>query len=111
MIRPPPRTTRTDTLFPYTTLFRSVYVPMFRPSLSRQYDPPIVVPRPYRQRRFPGSDNQLCITRQIAATHPQLFQPGIGKFNAPILPVAVYLCPRLGPIVRPSCGEKVWPFV
>src|SRR3546814_4362663 len=24
MIRPPPRTTRTDTLFPYTTLFRSV---------------------------------------------------------------------------------------
>src|SRR3546814_18934090 len=24
MIRPPPRSTRTDTLFPYTTLFRSV---------------------------------------------------------------------------------------
>src|SRR3546814_6381027 len=29
MIRPPPRSTRTDTLFPYTTLFRS------RPSGSR----------------------------------------------------------------------------
>src|SRR3546814_7117944 len=26
MIRPPPRSTRTDTLFPYTTLFRSVHV-------------------------------------------------------------------------------------
>src|SRR3546814_1552117 len=26
MIRRPPRTTRTDTLFPYTTLFRSAYV-------------------------------------------------------------------------------------
>src|SRR3546814_10151665 len=25
MIRPPPRSTRTDTLFPYTTLFRSIY--------------------------------------------------------------------------------------
>src|SRR3546814_5091805 len=25
MIRPPPRSTRTDTLFPYTTLFRSQY--------------------------------------------------------------------------------------
>src|SRR3546814_16868211 len=25
MIRPPPRSTRTDTLFPYTTLFRSVF--------------------------------------------------------------------------------------
>src|SRR3546814_18329737 len=27
MIRPPPRSTRTDTLFPYTTLFRSVKLP------------------------------------------------------------------------------------
>src|SRR3546814_2258071 len=26
MIRRPPRSTRTDTLFPYTTLFRSVYI-------------------------------------------------------------------------------------
>src|SRR3546814_19302871 len=31
MIRRPPRSTRTDTLFPYTTLFRSVYkVPLIR---------------------------------------------------------------------------------
>src|SRR3546814_655931 len=28
MIRRPPRSTRTDTLFPYTTLFRSTYVPI-----------------------------------------------------------------------------------
>src|SRR3546814_15779665 len=28
MIRRPPRSTRTDTLFPYTTLFRSVFVCM-----------------------------------------------------------------------------------
>src|SRR3546814_16681612 len=27
MIRPPPRSTRTDTLFPYTTLFRSLHQP------------------------------------------------------------------------------------
>src|SRR3546814_14240542 len=27
MIRRPPRSTRTDTLFPYTTLFRSIYPP------------------------------------------------------------------------------------
>src|SRR3546814_713045 len=27
MIRRPPRSTRTDTLFPYTTLFRSPYLP------------------------------------------------------------------------------------
>src|SRR3546814_14770408 len=32
MIRPPPRSTRTDTLFPYTTLFRS-YVRGLRPPM------------------------------------------------------------------------------
>src|SRR3546814_1311553 len=29
MIRSPPRATRTDTLFPYTTLFRSAWMPIF----------------------------------------------------------------------------------
>src|SRR3546814_1032025 len=33
MIRRPPRSTRTDTLFPYTTLFRSAYPP-FRHALA-----------------------------------------------------------------------------
>src|SRR3546814_10230772 len=54
MIRRPPRSTRTDTLFPYTTLFRSVtrpsslkstqvtgiglnYGPELRPLLARQF--------------------------------------------------------------------------
>src|SRR3546814_18979194 len=31
MIRRPPRSTRTDTLFPYTTLFRSAFAPAARP--------------------------------------------------------------------------------
>src|SRR3546814_20744108 len=37
MIRRPPRSTRTDTLFPYTTLFRSSYTGIvgFRPSTGR----------------------------------------------------------------------------
>src|SRR3546814_10131975 len=34
MIRRPPRTTRTDTLFPYTTLFRSVPAALLRPPLA-----------------------------------------------------------------------------
>src|SRR3546814_19779517 len=34
MIRRPPRSTRTDTLFPYTTLFRSGRSPMDRPSVG-----------------------------------------------------------------------------
>src|SRR3546814_10232054 len=33
MIRRPPRSTRTDTLFPYTTLFRSLDTPAFEPRL------------------------------------------------------------------------------
>src|SRR3546814_10698976 len=44
MIRRPPRSTRTDTLFPYTTLFRSGQgAPMQRPGLrdrARHVDPP-----------------------------------------------------------------------
>src|SRR3546814_943661 len=35
MIRRPPRSTRTDTLFPYTTLFRSVLVLRLREGESR----------------------------------------------------------------------------
>src|SRR3546814_1569809 len=34
MIRRPPRSTRTDTLFPYTTLFRSV-VRAYRPNIKK----------------------------------------------------------------------------
>src|SRR3546814_4940414 len=34
MIRRPPRSTRTDTLFPYTTLFRSTYTPLSSRGLS-----------------------------------------------------------------------------
>src|SRR3546814_1243962 len=49
MIRRPPRSTRTDTLFPYTTLFRSRYdpVPFFFSSPSL-YSKSIVLPKPHR---------------------------------------------------------------
>src|SRR3546814_9949352 len=40
MIRRPPRSTRTDTLFPYTALFRSaVAAPIARDCLTWLYDP------------------------------------------------------------------------
>src|SRR3546814_1361441 len=38
MIRRPPRSTRTDTLFPYTTLFRSA-TQLYRDGRRRQYRP------------------------------------------------------------------------
>src|SRR3546814_6055739 len=37
MIRRPPRSTRTDTLFPYTTLFRSPDYTLFSPSRSTSF--------------------------------------------------------------------------
>src|SRR3546814_9598375 len=37
MIRRPPRSTRTDTLFPYTTLFRSFLVMLRTRQLGRQF--------------------------------------------------------------------------
>src|SRR3546814_10779289 len=46
MIRRPPRSTRTDTLFPYTTLFRSSYCgALFRESgISRSFNRPSASP-------------------------------------------------------------------
>src|SRR3546814_2355441 len=37
MIRRPPRSTRTDTLFPYTTLFRSVLDKKYVPELEKRF--------------------------------------------------------------------------
>src|SRR3546814_5729027 len=47
MIRRPPRSTRTDTLFPYTTLFRSACL-----GLDIQCDPVHVATRPYTRHRL-----------------------------------------------------------
>src|SRR3546814_19885426 len=42
MIRRPPRSTRTDTLFPYTTLFRSVQGDRERVERAREEDEPVL---------------------------------------------------------------------
>src|SRR3546814_3083037 len=39
MIRRPPRSTRTDTLFPYTTLFRSIPLPVIHASRRHKENP------------------------------------------------------------------------
>src|SRR3546814_1220183 len=57
MIRRPPRSTRTDTLFPYTTLFRSVGI---------EHVGRIVLDLDHRaRRRRPGGD--LCVEGKAAA--------------------------------------------
>src|SRR3546814_2082292 len=42
MIRRPPRSTRTDTLFPYTTLFRSLRIIAWRLTADSNLDPGLV---------------------------------------------------------------------
>src|SRR3546814_14881350 len=70
MIRRPPISTRTDTLFPYTTLFRSVALTRYR--LVGRYQPAaaiwllgVVYGRPYRVGLYAGrreavEDTGLC---------------------------------------------------
>src|SRR3546814_5408144 len=57
MIRRPPRPTRTDTLFPYTTLFRSGMEP------------------PRRQRAAAGVDRQLAVERDARSTLDEILCP------------------------------------
>src|SRR3546814_5813841 len=49
MIRRPPRSTRTDTLFPYTTLFRSYHGPGQAHGLSFSVPPGVPVPPSLRK--------------------------------------------------------------
>src|SRR3546814_62046 len=63
MIRRPPRSTRTDTLFPYTTLFRSQCVAKLEQALAyagRDLD------RPGRRLQAPGDANEQRIADRLA---------------------------------------------
>src|SRR3546814_19531021 len=104
MIRRPPRSTRTDTLFPYTTLFRSIIVPIvdmrIKFNLERvEYDHQTVVVILNLQTRVVGvvvdgvSDVLMLQQSQISAA-PQFgtafstdYLTGIGTFaeRMPIL--------------------------
>src|SRR3546814_10836630 len=75
MIRRPPRSTRTDTLFPYTTLFRSVFdrnTSLFGTSYTQTLEPRLYyLYVPYR-----NQDNlPLFDTRVMAFDYWQLFSP------------------------------------
>src|SRR3546814_14365600 len=75
MIRRPPRSTRTDTLFPYTTLFRSLLertqialIPLDdlgRLDIAQERDPPSPQPCEMR-RRAPAAAQIIAADRAIA---------------------------------------------
>src|SRR3546814_21095873 len=106
MIRRPPRSTRTDTLFPYTTLFRSRYESLYAKdeisqqtldqvrttarALKAQADQAAAQPTPVQT-----TTEQLGANRaQLADAHAAVAQP-----PAPLAPPT--------PIGRASCGARV----
>src|SRR3546814_15029623 len=107
MIRQPPRSTRTDTLFPYTTLFLSVDARLAFPRSSQQY------------RQADGLDRwprysvllpERCrVLRIRLGQRYGLLDPGYFALRAPLgasrPPSAV------GTIGRASCRERVCPYV
>src|SRR3546814_1547012 len=81
MIRRPPRSTRTDTLFPYTTLFRSdnaAHSFQTRPHLQPRR---LAVPDPGQRRRdgpalLRSPPAHLCATRSATGRHWRAPGPG-----------------------------------
>src|SRR3546814_1320597 len=97
MIRRPPRSTRTDTLFPYTTLFRSDARPLAAVGLRLAVAAAFVVP----QARF--DDDPLNLrdpeSPSVAALLALLDDPRVSPYNAQLLvedeAAAAALAPRL----------------
>src|SRR3546814_13706249 len=76
MIRRPPRSTRTDTLFPYTTLFRSLPQQFMSAMLNRRED------------EYGGSfENRMRFTVEVLAAIREQVGPGY--------PVGIRLSPEI----------------
>src|SRR3546814_13956806 len=73
MIRRPPRSTRTDTLFPYTTLFRSHQEESAQP--DREAELPQVRSRRAQARRVQGSQDQVIRAQRVILSPAR---PGAG---------------------------------
>src|SRR3546814_15595305 len=85
-IRRPPRSTRTDTLFPYTTLFRSRSIAKFmafssvliRHQMAFGVAQPIMQPR-RRHRALPHRDADLVEPRDDIAGSVETGEEAVGK--------------------------------
>src|SRR3546814_14796431 len=98
MIRRPPRSTRTDTLFPYTTLFRS---PPRRPPQPARY------PHPLGLVQLEGRPQFLLAPYSCARTRARLRGRARGGAYGPSEPLAALL----EEIGRASCRERVCQYV
>src|SRR3546814_7543349 len=85
MIRPPPRSTRTDTLFPYTTLFRSLYAAPTKPGVVAEllFEERLVLVRTTPADRALGPEDHVHVDwgEDFAASYHAAF-PDLG--SAPV---------------------------
>src|SRR3546814_3788644 len=103
MIRRPPRSTRTDTLFPYTTLFRS---PRHRWQLLKGWKsapdrrlPPAAVPSTTLQ--------WLCPAAIVRFRSPSHVRYALGrKASFPAFCVGSLPCPTAGRALRDRCPDS-----
>src|SRR3546814_10276692 len=78
MIRRPPRSTRTDTLFPYTTLFRSAVGPPLGPEQAQRHhqgkDGAVIVVHAQRHSARPLHDARKGLQRVRSEEHTSELQ-------------------------------------
>src|SRR3546814_982505 len=103
MIRRPPRSTRTDTLFPYTTLFRSAHA---RAAHEAERTPPQPdrhpLPRPFRTAKVrpPPPADETCVAAETSGGRDR-------RPDAPALPAASVLRRYRAPTCRaPACRRR-----
>src|SRR3546814_14164822 len=101
MIRRPPRSTRTDTLFPYTTLVRSPWSPL--PDLPRRRFAPICR---IAEALLEMIDEQSCAQRQVAAFEKQRVD-AVRRCGE----ILQHRAQTAGKIGRASCRERVCQYV
>src|SRR3546814_15675969 len=108
MIRRPPRSTRTDTLFPYTTLFRS----------AAQRGQAVLRHGRHLAREFPAEELHagLLSPRQLLRPAGAAVQGGVGA-RTPHLPLSPAgstrgsIAPPVEKIGRARCRERVCQYV
>src|SRR3546814_10955311 len=113
MVRRPPRSTRTDTLFPYTTLFRSS--DRMRPSRSQPPPSPVRdLHRAVRRNREPPKEAGRMPRRAlrsifiVMAPSQTVSGNGVERHDRRFLERAVFVVVEIG---KGACREIVCPFV
>src|SRR3546814_16069290 len=108
MIRRPPRSTRTDTLFPYTTLFRPPDAPP-RPPLSLhgrpRHAPPERRPIPHQLRR---GHNHSGSCKKLPLPHRDMAADAVGYKWLLLHKLNNQTTQQIG---RESCRERVCKYV